>query len=318
MRFVPNKYYFTFGPHEPMAIIKPGETITTSTLDSSGYDPDGKKPDPNMFQSSDVTSFYEANPLTGPFFIEGAKQGDTLSVYIESIKITRDYATSRFPSGFGALNVEDRLTGPTGIGDPLPELSFVWKLDIKGMTASIDLPNSKLKRATIALHPFIGCIGTAPPYGQINNSLTPAQNGGNMDCIETKPGTIVYLPVFVDGAYLMLGDIHAAQGDGEICGVALETTADVTLSVNLIKGKSIRWPRLEDDTHIMVSASARPLIDAFRIAHVEIIRWLVSDYGFDKWEAFQLLSQAGTTRIGNVVDPNYTVVAKFPKSLLPK
>ena len=118
--------------------------------------------------------------------------------------------------------------------------------------------------------------------------------------------------------YFYFGDVHAAQGDGEVIGSGLETTADVTFQFEVIKGKTIRWPRIEDATHIMVAGSVRPLIDAFRIAHVELIEWLAADYGFDRLEAFQVVSQAGTARVANIVDPNYTVVAKFPKSLLPR
>ncbi len=98
--------------------------------------------------------------------------------------------------------------------------------------------------------------------------------------------------------------------------MALETTAEVTLKIEVIKGKSIEWPRLEDETHIMATGSGRPLMDCVRIAQVELINWLVDDYGFNRWEAFQAVSQVGTMRIGNVVDPNYTVVAKFPKKYL--
>ena len=114
----------------------------------------------------------------------------------------------------------------------------------------------------------------------------------------------------------MLGDGHAAQGDGEICGTGLECPLDVTVKVDVIKGRAIHWPRFEDDEFIMVASSTRPLIDAFRSAHVELINWLVTDYGFDRWDAMQLVSQVGKTRIGNVVDPKYTVVAKFPKKYL--
>jgi acetamidase/formamidase len=92
---------------------------------------------------------------------------------------------------------------------------------------------------------------------------------------------------------------------------------DVTLQFDVIKGRTIAWPRIEDETHIMVAGSIRPLVDAFRIAQVELIQWLVDDYGFDKMDAYQVVSQAGTTRVANVVDPNYTIVAKFPKSALP-
>ena len=139
-----------------------------------------------------------------------------------------------------------------------------------------------------------------------------------MDCVETGEGSILYLPVWVRGGYLSFGDVHAAQGDGEMCGVALETSAEVTLKVEVLKGKTADWPRIEDGTHIMVAGSARPLMNAVRIAHLELIKWLVSDYGYDKWEAIQVHSQVGTMRVGNIVDPNYTMVAKFPKAFLPR
>ena len=139
-----------------------------------------------------------------------------------------------------------------------------------------------------------------------------------MDCVETKEGSTLYLPVFVQGGYLAFGDVHAAQGDGEICGVALETTAEVRLVINVIHGKAIDWPRIEDKEWIMTACSSRPLMEAFKIAHYEMIHWLVSEYGFEKWEALQLLSQVGRCRIGNVVDPCYTVIAKYHKEYLPE
>ena len=107
------------------------------------------------------------------------------------------------------------------------------------------------------------------------------------------------------------------QGDGEITGTGIETQMDVTLQFDLIRGKRIDWPRFEDDEHIMVAGSIRPLLDAFRIAHVEMIRWLETDYGFERWEALEILSQVGTARVANVVDPFYTVMSKFPKKYLP-
>ena len=136
-----------------------------------------------------------------------------------------------------------------------------------------------------------------------------------MDSSDAREGTTVYLPIFHDGAYFYFGDGHALQGDGEICGSGLETTMDVTLQFDLIKGRRIRWPRMEDAEDIMVAGSARPLVDAFRIAQVELIEWLVSEYGFERLEAYQVVSQGGHSRIANVVDPNYTVMAKFPKKL---
>ncbi len=114
------------------------------------------------------------------------------------------------------------------------------------------------------------------------------------------------------------GDGHALQGDGEICGSGLETAMDVTFQFDLLKNRKIQWPRIENSDYIMTVGSVRPLMDAFRIAHVEMISWLTQEYGFDKWEAYELVSQLGSARIGNVVDPNYCVVARLPEKYLPR
>jgi acetamidase/formamidase len=164
---------------------------------------------------------------------------------------------------------------------------------------------------------MLGRLAVAPANGEAFDGLWPGNFGGNMDSSDAREGTTVFLPIFNDGALFYFGDVHALQGDGEICGSGLETTADVTFQFDLIKGKQLRWPRFEDADYIMVAGSVRPLVDAFRIAHVELIEWLVTEYGFEEIEALQVVSQVGVTRVANVVDPNYTVMAKFPKRLLP-
>lgn len=111
---------------------------------------------------------------------------------------------------------------------------------------------------------------------------------------------------------------HAAQGDGELCGVVCEVTARVTVRFGLEKGKTIAWPRIESPAELMAVGSTRPLEDAARIAWVELISWLEADHGFDRWEAYQLLTQAGRMRVGNMVDPKYSMVAKIDKRFLPR
>jgi acetamidase/formamidase len=193
---------------------------------------------------------------------------------------------------------------------------FEWKLDLDRQVGILDLASSRMKQIELPLQPFIGSIGVAPRYGRVETALTPGEYGGNLDCVETREGTTLYLPVWARGAYLAFGDIHAAQGDGELCGSALETTAEVTLRVSVIKNWAIGWPRLEDANYLMTAGSLHSLMDAVRVAQIEMLNWLCVDHGFEKWEGWQVLSQAGTMRIGNIVDPNYTVVAKFPKALL--
>jgi len=308
--FKPTKYHFTYdAKHEPVLKLKPGDTLMTSTLDAFGNTISSNKQ-----KANEIVHLPNVNHQTGPFYVEGAEPGDTLVIHLLKVKPNRDYAVSTHLPHFGALTGESYTAMLT---DPLPEKTYIWKLDFERNVGILDLPESKIGRVEIPLQPFLGTVGVAPNYGEAVLSLTPAEHGGNMDCMETKEGTILYFPVFVEGALFMLGDGHAAQGDGEICGTGLECSMDVTVKVDVIKEKAISWPRFEDDEYIMVASSTRPVIDAFRSAHVELIYWLVEDYGYDRWDALQLVSQVGRARIGNVVDPKYTVVTKFPKKYLP-
>lgn len=309
--FSPSQYYYTYdASHSPVLTLNPKDTLVTTTIDAFG----------NVISRSDqkaseLVHLPEVNGQTGPFFVAGAEPGDVLVVHLEDIQPARDYAVSSHIPGFGALTGE---TYSAMLNEPLPEKTFIWQLDLEKQVGRLKLENSKLEGIEIPLDPFLGTIGVAPKFGEAVLSLTPAEHGGNMDCIETRKGTTLYFPVAVAGALLMLGDGHAAQGDGEICGTGLECPLKVRLTVDLIKNKPISWPRFEDKDYIMVAASTRPLMDAFRSAQVELISWLTQDYGFDRWEALQLVSHVGVTRVGNVVDPKYTVVAKFPKKYLPR
>lgn len=308
--FEPTKYYFTYdAKHEPVLKLKPGDILVTSTLDAFG-----NKITSDKQAVSEIVHLPKVNHQTGPFYVEGAEPGDILVIHLLKVRPNRDYAVSTHLPYFGALTGE---TYTAMLTDPLPEKTYIWKLDLERNVGILDLPESRKGKAEIPLQPFLGTIGVAPNFGEAILSLTPAEHGGNMDCVETKEGTTLYFPVFVKGALFMLGDGHAAQGDGEICGTGLECPMDVTVEVDVIKGKAINWPRLEDDEYIMVASSTRPVIDAFRSAHVELINWLVEDYGYNRWDALQLISQVGRARIGNVVDPKYTIVAKFPKKYLP-
>jgi len=312
----PTIYQYTFGPGEPILHIKNGDLVSVPTVDARGFDQRGNPLSEHKKQRSEFTKYQESNPLIGPIWVEEAWPGDLLRIDIREIVLNRDYAWSALVPHFGAFTQESEGRDLL-LNEPLSEYKYWWRLNLSSQTGTLRLPRSKLKEIQIPLHPFIGSIGLAPRFGRVETALTPGEYGGNMDCGETIAGAILYLPVWARGAYLSFGDVHAAQGDGEICGVALETTAQVTLKVEVIKNKTAEWPRIENATHLMVAGSARPLMAAVRIAHIELIDWLVADYGFNKWEALQVLSQVGSMRVGNVVDPNYTVVAKFPKRYLP-
>jgi amidase len=297
--FTPTSGVQTFAVREPVLRLTPGTIVQTKTFSRPG-------------------DYYEGGAWpgeVGPFFIEGAVPGDTLVVRLLRLRPNRDTAVSRYnPYNISGVAGDNRTRM---LNDPLPARTFTWKIDPTRTIGTLDLPNSASKRIEVPLKPMLGRIAVAPAGQEAFGGLWPGDFGGNLDAADVREGATVHLPVFHDGALFYFGDGHALQGDGEIIGSGLETTMDVTFQFELIKGKRIRWPRIESDEHIMVAASMRPLIDALRIAYVELIEWLVADYGFEKMEAFQLASQLGEVRVANVVDPNYTVVAKFPKRFLP-
>ncbi len=300
--FEPTTGVQTFAVREPVLRVKPGTTVQSRTFTRPGdyYDPTTAGPWPGE---------------VGPFYIEGATPNDTLVVRILKLTPNQDVAISNVtPASISAVAGDSRTRI---LNDPLPARRFVWKLDRQRMVGSLDLPNSASKRIELPLRPMLGRIAVAPAGQEAFGGLWPGDFGGNLDASDVREGVTVHLPIFHEGAYFYFGDFHALQGDGEIAGSGLESTADVTLHFDLIKGKRIRWPRIEDADNIMVAGSIRPLGDALRIAYVELIQWLVDDYGFDKMEAYQVVSQATTARIANMVDPNHTVIARFPKSALP-
>lgn len=312
-RYSPKFYYHTYGPNPACLKIKSGDTIVTSTVDAGGLDENGVMVPDDIRQNSPDTSYNGSNPLTGPFYVEGADPGDTLSIEILDIRLNRDSAWSRVGTNFGGLTEE--VPGRRLLyNEAVPTKKYEWRLDLDEMTGSTMLVDSG-RSPIVPLHPFIGSIGVAPRFGRVEMSLTPGEYGGNMDCPDVCEGATLLLPVSVRGGLLVFGDIHAAQGDGELCGVALETSAELTLKVDILK-RGIEWPRVVDEEWIMVVGSSRPLMEAYKIAHVEMVGWLVNEYGFDKWDALQLLSQVGRVRIANTVDPNYSVVAKFPRKYL--
>jgi acetamidase/formamidase len=313
-QYQPTKYYHTYGPNPVALHVNSGDTIITSTVDAGGFDHNGEQIPEEFRQKNPDTVYNNSNPLTGPFSVIGACPGDTISVEIKRISLTRETAWSANASNFGGLT-EEAPGKLLLFNDPIPRKRYEWSLDLKNQTASTILPSSKFSNPVIPLHPFIGSIGVAPRFGRVEMSLTPGEFGGNMDFPEICTGAILYLPVNWRGGLLVLGDIHAAQGDGELCGIALETSAEVEIKVDVIKS-TIEWPRLVNNEWIMTIGSSRPLMEAYKIAHLELVKWLINDYGYDKWDALQLTSQVGRCKIANVVDPNYTVVAKFPRKYL--
>lgn len=296
-QFKPQIYHTTIGAHEPVLYIESNDTVSTTTVDAGGKDVTNQQVTPG------------GNPMTGPFFINGAEPGDTLAVTFDHLAPNRKIG---FTSGVIAPNVLDFGYVPT-FDDDTNRLD--WEMDFESGTAS-PLGVDPLKNLKLPLSPMVGCFGVAPPRGQAISTATSSTHGGNMDYRGSVQGVKTYFPVFVPGALFHLGDGHAVQGDGEIVGTGIEISFDVTFTVHLIKGKEIGWPRAENETHIMTFGNTRPLDQAVQHATTEMVRWLQEDYGLDTRAIHVLLGQVVEYDIGNIFDPAYTMVCKIAKSIL--
>jgi amidase len=301
---VPKDYSYVFNPYrEPIARVNPGERVTIHTDDA--FESRITKKDDLPSHALATAKFL--NPQTGPIYVEGAEPGDTLAVRIEGIEPTRDFAVSVLIPYFGGLTSTNFTRT---LQEPLPERVWIWDL-VDGGT---NLANEELG-VKLPWEPFLGTLAVAPDLEAIT-ALAPGPFGGNMDVPDVKPGNTVYLPVWNEGALVYTGDCHARQGQGELCGVALEITSEVTVVFDVIKDKAIEWPRIESEEAIMVVGSARPMEDAARIANTELVLWLEQEHGFDRWDAYQLLTQAGGLYVGNMVDTTYSLVASIAKEHL--
>ncbi|MFK7882118.1 acetamidase/formamidase family protein [Roseobacter sp.] len=296
------KFHYVYGPYaDPVIEVEPGAVVSVETHDA--FEGAIKEVVPNP---SELLNFPFLNPQTGPIYVKGAEKGDALAVRILSIK-------PRGPQPVGTTCILAEFGGLVGTGDtamlnpPLQEKVRKVPVDENGVYWSDTL--------TLPYEPFIGTIGTAPEIEAIS-SLQPDYYGGNMDLPDVAPGAIIYLPVNTDGGYLYLGDCHAIQGDGELCGVALEIPATVELQIDLIKGHGNAWPQLETEDRMMFIGSARPLEDAARIAYRELVRWVAAETGQSESDAYMLLTMCGKVRLGNMVDPKYSIGAAIEKKYL--
>ena len=297
---------YVFGAATPVAHIKPGTILEANSLDCFG----------NALQKpGDSFSLVKGdNPLTGPFYIEGAEPADTLVVHILDLQVDGKQGVGTFSPGFGAINATHYT--PMLETKPLPEKIWFYPIDHAERSATFQALDSNYK-VKIPLHPFLGCIGVCPAKGEARSSIVPAEFGGNMDAPEASAGNTLYLPVNVPGALFYFGDGHAAMGDGEIAGSAIEVPMKVRLQFDVVKGKRTGWPRFENEREIMAAGIYRPVDDAVRIAFTELVSWIHADYRLSELDAYELLSKVGKIHLTEMVDPNYVVIASIDKKYLP-
>lgn len=287
----------------PTERVAPGSTIEFQCLDSSG----GQLQADSMVADIAKLDFDRINPVTGPIFVEGAEPGDALKVTIEMFK----------PSGFGWTG---NIPGFGLLADDFPEPALnVWKYD----AASLE-PALFGKHARVPLKPFAGTIGNAPAENGLHSVVPPRRVGGNLDIRDLAAGTTLYLPVEVAGALFSVGDTHAAQGDGEVCGTAIESPMDVVLKLDLVKGMRLKTPRfttpgpvtrhLDAKGYEVTTGIGPDLMTGAREAVAQMVDLLAGRYGMDPVEAYMLVSVCGDLRISEIVDmPNWVVSFYFPR-----
>jgi len=269
------KLYYEISRHNPPALsIQPGETVTVETEDAfsgqvrkSGDKRDrGKQP--------------FGNPQSGPIYIDGAEKGDTLVIHIEKIEARIGQAATH-------------ISATTGLSDYLGT-------DMPDGTRICQIVDNKIwwsDQLSVPYDPMIGTIGTAPEMG-VPTTGPAGTWGGNMDIKEITEGNTLYLPVYVPGALLHLGDAHAAQGDGELCATAFEMPATIVIKVDLIKSKSIPGPRIRSSTELMAVATGRPMEHSVLQAYANLILWMEEEYGVPRWEGVNLCTQVGDISVG--------------------
>ncbi|HEX5562752.1 MAG TPA: acetamidase/formamidase family protein [Nocardioidaceae bacterium] len=307
LRPTPNQYAYAFGGHEPLLTVAPGTVVELSTEDC--FAGNVRSVDDLL---SEVCTFPFLNPVTGPIAVEGAEPGDTLAVHFAEITPARDWAASSTFPHFGALTA----THATAMLHPaLEERVWIYDLDRAAGTCTFRARRCDVV-VELPLDPMHGTVGVAPAAGEVLMSITPAAHGGNMDTPEMRAGVTAYFPVNVPGAMLSIGDGHARQGEGEVCGTAVEAAMSTVVVLDLVKGQAPVSPRIESDDFLMTTGSARPLEDAYRMSQLDLVGWTGMLLGLDELDAYQLVSQAGLAPAGNVVDTSYTMVAKLPKALL--
>jgi acetamidase/formamidase len=270
--------------------VEPGESIVVESEDAfSGQIRTAE-------DRRDRSKMPFSNPLTGPICVAGAEPGDALAVAIQSIQPTRGHCVTR---------TSDPNQLAQWLGSDCPHGTHLCPI-VDGQIAWSD-------NLSIPYAPMLGCIGTAPAWG-VPTTLPAGPHGGNMDIVEVCPGSIIYLPVYVPGGYLYLGDAHAAMGHGELSASGLEMAAESVVTINLVKQKPIAGPRIETSREIMTIVSGTPMERSTAQAFAQLILWMEADFGWDRWRAYDLLTHVGQLSIGYYAIG--TVAAKVDKRYL--
>lgn len=283
---------------EPVLSLVPGDRVTTTLLDNEGQD------DALAYQAM------PGNTLTGPFFIEGAMPGDTLVVHLRRVSLNRDSAKMY------SHQLNQAAIQPGHPQTPSQGWGRTWRLDRDAGVARIDAEGSAIEDLTLPLEPMVGSIGVAPPLNMALYSGDLWIHGGNLDYRRMREGVTLYIPVHRAGAYLVLGDGHARQGDGEISGQGLETSLEVEFEIDLIPGERLSYLWSEDEDFVMVHGIDNTMDEALQAATTGMSRWLQAHYGLEDSEIAAVLSSAIEYDVAVIVNSRPHIVARLDKALL--
>ena len=287
----------------PALRLYAGDTVRTTTVDAGGW---GR----GTYGERSNKLTRGGNPLTGPFYVEGALPGDVLVVKLLRVRLNRGWA-------FSGTSLVDNAIQPSYAAErKFGNDDNQWMLDTLAGVARLARPSAPLRDLTIPLAPFLGVVAAAPGDGVVPSSRDSGPWGGNMEYAQLREGTTLHLPVSEEGAWLYLGDGHAAQGDGELTGDAMETSMDVTFTVDIQRDRFASIPRAESAADIMSIGVAGSLDQALRNATSDMARWLEKEYRLTASEAAIVMGFAVRYDIPDIVPPWVSVVARVPKSAL--
>jgi amidase len=295
----PTVFYGTYSAAEPPVLhIFPGDTVNTRTIDTAGRD------------ANAVRHGTGGDANTGPFYIEGALPGDTLVVKL--VKLRTNKPTARQGSRFNqhAVTLAYALAAQYD-----PNFNGEWKLDPDKNVATLT-PSPGLPHLTIPMKTMLGCISVAPPGEEQYRGTDLGAFGGNLDYNDNVEGTTLYFPVFHPGALLGMGDAHAAMGDGEVVGTGLETSVDVTFTVDVIRGYATAQMRAETKDYLISFGVSGSVPESIQLATTQLAEWIKKDYKLNDSEIALLFGDVLKYDITELVDPHFDVAAKVPKSVL--
>jgi len=306
--FFSSRFQYTFATHAPTLKVRSGTSLRVVCPDSDNVLADGSEL-PIARRQRDESVALEGNPVAGPIEVEGAEPGDSIEVMIDAVQLDRPTGQTGLKPGHGLLNGKAVERAPTRL--------FRWTIDSEAGVARVDNPLGD-SPIVVPRNPFVGCIATAPPSGSEVPTLLSGVFGGNMDLPIAGSGSAVLLPVFQRGGLVMLGDIHAAQGHGEIIGGGIETSGTIDCTISLRKRLDLCAPVIIDASTVSAVGVEPELRNSVRSAYANLLNWIVRSCGLDRWDAYNLISQTGSVVVGNLLAAPFPVAARVPRAVLPR